>query len=372
MARDKGQVAIDCRLMLYRKAGISNYTRRLVRELAAISHQQTTMSVLLDRRDRDTAWVPANVVIKRTFTPAHHPLEHIALPLELSFLHASFAILHSPDFVTCRGRFKKVITIHDLYFVEHPEAMHADGARYYARTRWSAQQAHAIIAVSEFTKRDILRLMPEIPASKIQVIHEAADTELRNTPTPHPSPLSPFPFAFALFVGTFEPRKNLPTLLRALAQTPPEIKLVIVGAAGWGSGDGEPAHLARQLNLQTRVHFAGRVSDAELDALYRAARLFVFPSLSEGFGLPVLEAMARGTPVICSDAGSLPEIVGDAAVRASPFDVDAWRASLARLWANPTERATLAQRGLARVQQFSWHTAARETLLVYKSLLTPV
>ena len=275
---------IDCRLMFYRKAGIGNYTRRLVQGLAAIGNRPWAICVLMDRRDKDTSWVPPNCKIRRTLTPAHHKYEHLTLPFELAISNYQLPItlLHSPDFITCKGRFKKVITLHDLYFMEHPEAMSADGARYYGRVRKSARHADKIIAVSHFTHTEILRLMPEISPNKITVIHEAAD----QSPTPNlqsPIPKLPIPNPFCLFVGTFEPRKNLSTLLRALALTPNEIKLVIVGESGWVAGS-EPMQLAQELGLSQRVHLAGRVSDAELDQLYRQARCVLVPSLAEGFG----------------------------------------------------------------------------------------
>jgi glycosyltransferase involved in cell wall biosynthesis len=356
------RVAMDCRLMYYRKAGISNYTRRLVQALASFD-SPIALRVLLDRRDNDAAWVPSNVKIARTITPAHHRFERFTLPFEIA--RYGFHILHSPDFITCAGCFKKIITIHDLYFIEHPEAMSEDGKRYYSRTTWSAQKADAIITVSDFTKRDILRLLPTVPEIKVNVIHEAAVTQ----PT-HPIPKSPNPdlqSPYALFVGTFEPRKNLITLLRAMQLTAPDFNLVVVGESGWG--DNEPTRLARELNVDKRVHFAGRVSDDERDDLYRNTRVFVFPSLSEGFGLPVLEAMSMGAPVVCSNAGSLPEIAGDAAILVDPLDFESLARHLAKMWKDDALRAEYSKRGLARAKEFSWRKAAEQTLEIYRSVI---
>ncbi|MCS6848706.1 MAG: glycosyltransferase family 1 protein [Anaerolineae bacterium] len=363
--------------MYYRKAGVSYYTRRLVRALAGLQAPRFALRILLDRRDADTGWVPPNVGVVRAATPAHHRYEHVALPVELAargLLRAPHAVLHSPDFVTCWGRFRKVITIHDLYFMEHPEVMSADGMRYYSRIRWSASVADRIIAVSHFTRQDILRLIPEAAPEKVVVVHEAADEKLkiengelkREWPTPH-SQFSIFNFQFILFVGTLEPRKNLSTLLRALARLPAEVRLVVVGAVGWRNealGD-----VARELGVADRVTFAGWVSDDELDALYCRARLLVMPSLSEGFGLPVLEAMSRGTPVVCSSAGSLPEIAADAALLHEPMDDAELAQHIHALWMDDALHAEYARRGLARAQRFSWARAARETLAVYREAL---
>lgn len=350
--------------MYYRTAGISHYTRRLVQALAALPEagHVFTLAVLMDRRDAGTDWLPANVKVIRTVTPAHHRLESVALPVELAthqILNSKFSILHSPDFITCAGAFKKIITIHDLYFMEHPEVMSADGARYYSRIRWSAQQVDRIIAVSRFTRNEIRRLMPDIDPNKITVIHEAAD-EIN-------SQFLILNSQFMLFVGTLEPRKNIITLLKALQRLPAEVKLVIAGAGGWGEGD--MRQTAAALNVLDRVTFAGRVSDAELDALYRQARLLAMPSLNEGFGLPVLEAMARGTPVTCSNAGALPEIAGEATLLHDPLDDATLAQHIHALWTDDALHNDYRRRGIERASQFSWQRAAEETLEVYKMAL---
>jgi len=363
--------------MYYRTAGISHYTRRLVQALAALQQidQPLALSVLMDRRDAGTAWRPAGVKIIRPSTPAHHNFEHLALPIELAtrrFLNSQFSILHSPDFITCAGPFKKVITIHDLYFMEHPEVMSAGGARYYNRIHWSAQRADRIMAVSHFTRDDILRLMPEVDAGKITVVHEAAavvESEERRvqSETDHP-PLSTLHSPpYLLFVGTLEPRKNIVTLMKAQQRLPDEMRLVIAGAEGWGESDVK--QLAGEMNVIDRITFAGRVSDAELNALYRSARLLAMPSLYEGFGLPVLEAMSRGTPVVCSNAGSLREIAGDAALLHDPLDDATLAQHIHSLWMDDALRAEYRRRGLERASKFSWQRAAQETLNVYRMAL---
>lgn len=357
-------MGIDCRLMVYRTAGISYYTRRLVQALAALPEtgHSFSLSVLMDRRDAGTDWLPASVKTIRTFTPAHHKFERSTLPAELAALqiqNSKFKILHSPDFITCAGAFKKVITIHDLYFMEHPEVMSADGARYYSRIRWSAQQADHIIAVSHFTAGEIRRLMPEVDPDKITVIHEAGDDT--------DSKFKIQDSKFVLFVGTLEPRKNLITLLKALQRLPDEVRLTVAGADGWGEGDVQQT--AAALNVVDRVTFAGKVSDTELDRLYRAARLLAMPSLNEGFGLPVLEAMTRGTPVICSNAGALPEVAGDAALQHDPLDDAMLAQHIHALWQDDALHNDYRRRGIDRASQFSWQRTAQETLQVYRMAL---
>jgi glycosyltransferase involved in cell wall biosynthesis len=347
-------IAIDCRLMHFRKAGITQYTRRLTRALRALDAPDLQLSVLLDRRDADRGWVPDGVRIIDIFTPAHNRFEALTLPIELAARNID--VLHFPDFIACAGRFKKVITIHDLYFMEHPDVLGADGARYYRQTGGSAWRADHIIAVSAFTAADIARLLPGA-AVKTSVIHEAADTAVEITP-----PASAR--SYALFVGTFEPRKNLGVLLRALGRTHPDITLTIAGENGWSERD--PQTDAQRLRLGERVRFAGRVSDAGLDRLLRGARMLVFPSLSEGFGLPMLEAMARGVPVVCGDSGALPEIAGGAALMHDPADDAQLAAHIETLWFDDATHWAWSARGLTRARMFSWERAALETAQVYR------
>lgn len=393
------RVAIDCRLMYYRKAGIAQYTRHLVQ---ALRHEPSSgsveLSVILDRRDADLAWLPAGVRVHRVITPAHHRLESLTLPLELAFRRID--VLHSPDFIAPRGRFRKVITIHDLYFMEHSEVMSAAGIRYYSRTRESACRADRVIAVSEYTRSEIMRLLPSVPVQKVRVIYEGADNPApdgldrshagaddTSISTPSPSGNGPYteviapivsrPSSFAdlkskirnspyaLFVGTFEPRKNLSTLLRALKELPGTLSLVIVGEPGWRNQSLQEQ--ARDLGVSDRIIFAGRLSDADLGEAYEAARMLVFPSLSEGFGLPVLEAMAHGTPVVCSNAGALPEITGDAALLHDPTDVAALARCMRIVLIFDSVHNDYARRGRERVQAFTWQRAAQQTWEVYQA-----
>jgi glycosyltransferase involved in cell wall biosynthesis len=366
--------AIDCRLMFYRKSGISQYTRRLVQAMCGQLRPNERLSVLMDRRDADTAWVPSNARKIATVTPAHHKLENALLPAELA-LHG-IDVLHSPDFIAPRGAFRKIITIHDLYFMEHPEVMSADGARYYGQIAQSARLADGIIAVSNFTRDDILRLLPCAQPAKIKVVYEAADdledggqkTEDGCLAGGGPSSVPSLPSKYALFIGTFEPRKNIGALLRAAKRVmafAPDFELVIVGEKGWV--DDEPSRLAQELAIQDHIHFTGWLDGAAWERVLRRARALAMPSLYEGFGLPVLEAMTRGVPVVCSNSSSLKEIAGEAALLHDPLDVDALAGHLARVWADAALCAALSARGLARAAQFSWQRAAQQTLDVYRA-----
>jgi glycosyltransferase involved in cell wall biosynthesis len=182
------------------------------------------------------------------------------------------------------------------------------------------------------------------------------------------------PQRFILYVGTIEPRKNLVTLLEAYAALRaaglhPDVGLVIAGGTGWLVGSFFDR--LRTLGLNEIVTLTGFVPDKDLPALYNCAEIFAFPSVFEGFGLPPLEAMACGVPVLSSQASSLPEVVGQAGLLLPPLDAGAWRAALDQVLADPALRADLRQRGLAQAAQFTWDAAARQMLDVYQGLLSP-
>jgi glycosyltransferase involved in cell wall biosynthesis len=213
-----------------------------------------------------------------------------------------------------------------------------------------------------------------VPADRVVVTPLAADPNLvRVTDHGHLDRVRRrygLPERFALFLGAMEPRKNLLRLLDAWANIKPAIRhetwLVVAGADGW-LNDGVRARVAA-LGLTDHVRFTGYVDSDDVAALYSLATVFAYPSLWEGFGLPVLEAMACGTPVLASDVSSLPEVAGDAAVLVSPTDVEAIADGLTRLLDDAALRADLVARGLRRAAGFSWERCARETLAVYRAV----
>ncbi len=368
------RMAIDGRLLYYRRAGIGQYTLRLVEALSRVLAPQDTLLLLHDRRYRERPVRAGQLRYVPLWTPSHHRREGVTLPLELAPLRLD--LLHSPDFVLPpRRRYAGVVTVHDLAFLRFPEWVTPDALRYYRQVRESVRSAEQVIAVSECTRRDLLELL-EVEEGKVTVIYEAAGRPFR------PLELNPEERrvlndrrlsvgTFALFVSTIEPRKNIPTLLRAFRRMldrypdlEPRPRLVIAGTKGWLHE--EVLGLLRQLNLAQEVAFIGAVGQDDLVWLYNAARFFVFPSLYEGFGLPPLEAMACGTPVIASNAGSLPEVVGEAGLLVDPRDVGGWAEAMARLWSDPEERADLRRRGLEQAARFSWEWAAQKTLAVYR------
>ena len=216
-----------------------------------------------------------------------------------------------------------------------------------------------------------------MPADRITVVPEAAASiykvlELDPDATSEVNGVSLVADTFALFVGTVEPRKNLPTLLQALAlcrsETPESTpQLVIAGPRGWL--DGPIFELVRDLRLGDQVQFVGGVSPDQLVWMYNACRFYVQPELYSGFGLPVLEAMQCGAAVAAADAAALPELVTDAGLLIPAMDVEGWADALRRLWTDEDIRADLRSRGLARAADYTWERAARETRAVYQKAL---
>ncbi|MBL8046190.1 MAG: glycosyltransferase family 4 protein [Anaerolineales bacterium] len=268
---------------------------------------------------------------------------------------------------------RSVFTLHDTAYLHFPQ-YHLLQNRLYLTLLMPRfiQRAEAVICVSEATRRDAVRFY-NVPTEKLYVIHEGVET--RFAPISHAPTLETLrtkynlPARFVLYVSTIEPRKNLTTLLKAYAvlrQSQPEIGLVIAGGKGW-LHESFFAEL-RALGLERQVQLLGYVPDEDLPALLNCAAVFAYPSVFEGFGLPPLEAMACGTPVIVSNASSLPEVVGDAGLLLPPTDVQAWVEAMRRVLNDNALHAKLRARGLHRAKQFTWEKAARATLKVYESV----
>lgn len=368
------RIGLDARLNAYRTGGISTYTHQLLNALARTA-PDTALFALQHRRQPQPLVNAPNVYRATIFTPPHHRLEQWVFPLELCPLRLD--ILHCPDFIAPRYRpCRAVVTIHDLAFLRFPEILDRSARHYYNQVRTSTHYADAVIAVSQSTCNDICHFL-DLPPERITVVHEAA--------APLFAPLGIAPGTsriihqqritagtFLLFVSTLEPRKNLPMLLRALRlccdrQPAVPYHLVIAGARGWH--DRIIFETIRDLHLYGQITLLGMVGPEVLHWLYNACLVYVNPSLYEGFGLPVLEALACGAPTIVSNTSSLPEVAGDAALLLPPEDVEAWAETIADLWHNADQRALLSRRGSKQAARFSWERAARETLAVYQRVV---
>ena len=260
-----------------------------------------------------------------------------------------------------------VVTMYDLSFLRFPRTFKAANRVYLtAASRAAARRARRVLTISDHSRRDIVRLLG-VPEHRVDVTYPAADQQFRPLP---PEEVEAFraqrhladPFLFA--VGTLEPRKNLVGLLEAYARlSKPRPPLYVGGGEGWRV---DPIfETVQRLDLQHEVHFLGFVPEGELPLWYNAARLFAFPSLYEGFGLPVLEAMACGTPVITSDAASLPEVGGRAAILVPPRDAGRLAEEMQRVLEDASLREEMRAAGRIQASRFSWRALTDQTVANY-------
>jgi glycosyltransferase involved in cell wall biosynthesis len=260
-----------------------------------------------------------------------------------------------------------LVTIYDLSFVRHPEWHPADRVKYFERyCLKKLPQVDAIITISEFSKKEIIDLLG-LPPDKITVTLLGVDNAFR----PGKQTVPGLPERYILSLGNLEPRKNLPLLVNAYASLPGDLQerypLVIAGAKAWHHH--ELNKTLSSLERKGKIILTGYIPQGVLPNLHKNASLFVYPSLYEGFGLPVLEAMASGVPVITSNTTSLPEVVGDAGLLVDPQNVDALREGISRLLADDTLRRDISGKGLERARLFSWEKCCRETLAVYERVI---
>ncbi len=375
------RIAIDYTSAVRQAAGIGRYTRGLV--AAAIQLDQVNQYVLLVAGGSPQPPMPFPVAANVTYRPipasdrALAILWHrLRLPLFADAWAGGADIFHSPDFtLPPLWRARGILTVHDLTFMHYPDCAPPGLVSYLkSAVPRSVRRARLILADSESTKRDIVELLGT-PPNKVRVVYAGVGPEF--APVTQEDILAGvrtrynLTWPFVLNVGTLEPRKNHLRLIRSFAQLlphHPDLRLVLVGGKGWLYEDVQ-AEVAR-LKLQGRVVFPGFVADADLPALYSLASVFAYPSLYEGFGLPVLEAMACGTPVVCSNASSLPEVAGDAALLVDPTDVEALARALDQGLSDQPMRQAMRTRGQAQAARFTWSAAARTLLDAYHQALT--
>jgi len=396
------RIAIDYTPATSQRAGIGRYTRGLVHALGKVDREnlytllivgrsrQKTMSSAANYAElapppgtsnfdaRRSASLPANFRHRRVRLPYRLLTivwHRLRLPFPAEALTGPADLFHSPDFVLPPlRRARGLITVHDLAFLRVPACADPRLRSYLAEVvpRSVARSDH-ILADSESTRRDLIELLGT-PPQRITVVPAGVDPSFR----PHPSPDElrrasrryNLEKPFILSLGTIEPRKNYVRLIEAHALLRDRLThaphLLIAGTRGWLYED---IFSEARLRGGEAVRFLGFVPDEDLPALYAQAQLFAFPSLYEGFGLPPLEAMACGTPVVCSDRSSLPEIVGDAALMVDAEDAFALAAAMQRTLEEEGLRARMIARGLARARLFTWEEAARKLRAAYQESL---
>ena len=374
-------IGIDFTSASRERAGIGRYARELVRALSRVDH--TNRYVLFVPRDAYAEllaynWSP-NFSIRRAPLTERYlaALWHRArVPLPVETFIGGVDVFYSPDFLlppTFAQR--KLVTVHDLSYVRVPECFPAPLLNYLNRAvPPSVARADLILADAASTQRDLVDVY-SVPINKVKVLYSGVDprfrpdvsqaSQARVRELTHGKP-------YLLSVSTIQPRKNYSRLIEAFAhlisnvQFPisnfqsliSNLQLVIAGGRGWMFD--EIFQTVERLGLQNRVIFPSFFSDEDVPALYAGATLFVYPSLYEGFGLPVVEAMACGLPVVSSNASSLPEVGGDAVLYFDPRDVDAMMAAIQRALTDESLRADLRAKGLIQAKKFSWEKAARE------------
>jgi glycosyltransferase involved in cell wall biosynthesis len=353
-------------------AGIGRYTFSLVRELAGIDRENEY--VLFLSRERFASYeVPGpNFRAVEAAIPWFTVREQLQLPRLVA--RERLDLMHYPHLtVPLLSTTPFVVTIHDLNYLDDA-AIFTGGSRVrravllggYRLELAKARRAHRLIAVSEHTRNAVVRALRVDPA-QVAVTHEAADSPGAVEPDPAARARYGLDGPFFLYVGAAYPYKNLAGLLEAFGRVSGEYKLVLAGdQEHFGAA---LRKRAADAGLAGRVVFPGRVSEAELAGLYCGALAYVFVSFSEGFGLPGLEAMAAGVPVVAARAGSLPEIYGDAARYCDPHDADSIADALAEVASDEGLRAHLVARGHRRASEFSWARTAEQTLAVYREAL---
>jgi glycosyltransferase involved in cell wall biosynthesis/radical SAM superfamily enzyme YgiQ (UPF0313 family) len=367
------RIAFDGTSLRPHRTGVGYYTEHLLHHLAAEAHDDEI--VVVSNRDVETA-APLPSSIRVATSGRRVPrMVWMQTGAPAALRHEQVDVAHFTNgMLPIASPVPTVVTIHDMSLRLYP--------RYHPARRvllnaplvdLAARHADAIVTVSETAKRDIVRLY-KLDPGRVHVVHEAAAPSFRRIVDPAELDRVRLRYQLAdriiLYVGTIEPRKNLPKLIEAFASRKRagdlSHHLVCVGPYGWLSRGLDD--LIQHTKVSHAIHFTGYVPFEDLPALYSLAELFVYPSMYEGFGLPVIEAMACGTPVITGRAAALAEVGGDAVEQVERMDADALGDAMARLARDPERRAALSYNAQARALRFSWSRAARETMEVYRAI----
>ncbi len=358
--------------------GIGRYAVELLRAFQALPEPPEIILLTTERSDNYDLWskfehhsLSGCHLLPSLLTIGNLALSNAIRKYDLQIVHDvnGIAPFAGPAF-----RAGRLVTIFDTFGLVEPKTHNRlDTLRYRWLLPHTLKKADAILTISQHSCQDIQKYL-HIPSAKLKTIYCGIEAQFRpvldesvrqvvldryNIPSP-----------YLLYVGSLNARKNIAGLLEAFAivlERYPNITLVIGGKRQW-KASGIEATL-KQLSLAEKVHFTGYIADQDLPALYSAAEAFVFPSFYEGFGLPPLEAMACGTPVITSNLSSLPEVVGQAALMVDPYDIKSLAAAIERILSDQPLRKDLQQRGLAQAAKFNWQITARQTLNIYKQVL---
>lgn len=367
------RIGIDARMIDW--TGVGRYTQNLLKSLVTID-QENEYVLFCHEETEKLAPEASNFIKKIVSQPVFSLASQLGWAREVS--QAKPDIFHSPHFVLpLLFSRRTVVTIHDLIPMLFPKNLpsRATYVHYNTMIKLGVRKAQKIIAVSASTKNDLIRLV-RIPPEKIVVIPEAADARYKPVQDEQRwkqvKERQGIQRKFLLYVGNYKPHKNLVRLVKAFSQLPESLRkehqLVLVGKKD--KRYPEVGSLVKKLNLKRDVTMLGFLSEDDLLMFYNAAQALILPSLYEGFGLPPLEAMACGTPVIASNVSSIPEVVGDAALLLSnQQDVNEIAKAMEKILTDENLRKDLRAKGLARAKQFSWKRTAEETLQVYREVV---
>jgi len=372
------RIGIDGSSILWRRTGIGHYTNQLLRHLALVDSGNRYVVFLNSLRHAACreSWMERD-----NFAISSHRIPGPALLFAWRYfngpaierLMGDVDVFHSPaTYIPPQRRGARVTTVHDLYFLRHPEACELLGGRYLLATLpRRLKEMDRIIAISQSTRNDLVELLGA-PAERTAVVYEGVDSRFRRIEDRDECARlrarHGLPERYLLFVGTIEPRKNVERLIEAYAtvrqERPDAPPLVIAGGRGKDADRVERAVVT--LGLAPWVVFTGYIGHDELPTLYSSAELFVLPSLYEGFGLPVLEAMACGVMVVAGDTSSLRELVADRGILVDPMRPEAIAAGILRALDDGALREECVRRGLAFAREMTWERCARQTLAVYE------
>lgn len=374
-------IAIDYTPAWEQSAGIGRYVRELTAALAMHDQENAYRLFVAGVTASDLPTSPApNFKWKSTsLTPQWLArLWHRArIPVPVELFTGGIDLFHATDFVLppTLPATRKLLTVHDLSFVRVPEAASPPLKAYLdVVVPRSVSRADHILADSDATKRDLIDLY-QTPETKVSVLYSGVDERFQKVNDSRAledvqAKLGLTGLKYLLSVGTVQPRKNYARNIEALAKLRAighDLHYAIAGGKGWL--DDEMHRIIERTGMTGFVHLLGFVDDEDLPALYSGARMLVLASLYEGFGLPVLEAMACGTPVVTSDISSLPEVAGEAAILVDPYDVDAIVKAIAAIDTDVQLRARLTEAGFAQAARFSWRRSAAQLLDVYENML---
>ncbi len=359
----------------YRSAGISWYIYNLLTHLAQVEAGFRYTAFLSDSQFQ----THSGLSVQRSRWPTHKPLFRILWEqtvLSLALKKAKVDLLHALAFVApVAAPLPFITTIYDLSFIRYPKAFRPHN-RWYLNTftRQSAKRAKAIIAISESTRQDVIQAFGVSP-DKVHTVYCGVDPVFKPLPA---SEIAAFkakkglPEKFILRLGTIEPRKNVEGVIKAYAfwrkQDKTAPKLFIAGGKGWYYQ--QVFQLVEELGLSEHIVFPGYLPQEDLPLWYNASDLFVYPSHFEGFGLPVLEAMACGTPVITSNVSSLPEVAGEAGILLHPTDTEALNQAMQTVFRNANLARDMRQKGLVQAAKFNWRKTAAQTAQIYRQTLS--